>query len=91
MEHEISLHCYKKKDSSFFFAWNSLDSDIETIKVHADEVYGEDSASFKLHFWAWDSHKLKTTRTLHFMYLNLTMYLKPRSERSALHMKKVIL
>ena len=45
--------CYiatKKKDSSFFFAWNSLDSDIETIKVHADEMYGEDSASFKLHF-----------------------------------------
>ena len=42
----------KKKNSSFFIAWNSLDSDIETIKVHADEMYGEDSdsASFKVHF-----------------------------------------
>ena len=40
----------KKKDSSFFIAWNLLDLDIETIKVHADEMYGEESASFKLHF-----------------------------------------
>lgn len=59
----------KKKDSSFFIAWNSLDSDIETIKVHADEMYGEESASFKLHFWAWDSHKLKTTYTLYFNHV----------------------